>query len=326
MSEQTIDSEALVRTLVEKNNGPELQRLAAAGDKVLAKAARRGLHLLKSRGATLPSEKKVYRPPEEVIADDDPVSLVSMIDGRGERIVWLADPVPNGYEVHQAELSESNGIFKFASGQAARKSWRERIRESLAEPGISIAPVPGRHVRHLLERAYQQNLAKGRSVPDGFAEARLGLGVSDRIDDAAHPALKSAAPLSVKEARGRLSSLHDLIEVTTWIPPRDALETLDRTIGEISTSKLVIDPAQRMSQLQEKISSMADALPAEWRAQMAERLRETAYLLTQRGKHLEEARLCMTAAALLDDPAEKPSENPFVVRLFEKLVERQRLD
>jgi hypothetical protein len=86
------------------------------------------------------------------------------------------------------------------------------------------------------------------------------------------------------------------------------------------TSKLVLDPAQRREQLVEALARIADqALTPAYRALLAERLRESAYLLHQRGK-AHAARLASTGAEITQDESVAGRDNPFVLRLFEKVV------
>jgi hypothetical protein len=100
-----------------------------------------------------------------------------------------------------------------------------------------------------------------------------------------------APPLPVAEVRNQLAALHALPEVRTWIPPDEALPRLDLEIGNIVTSKLIVDPAQRQEQLAAAIVKIAgESLTPAYRALLAERLRETAYLLAQHGR-IDEARL-----------------------------------
>jgi len=124
----------------------------------------------------------------------------------------------------------------------------------------------------------------------------------------------------VDEARGRLAGLHALPEVRMWIPPEEALPALDLAIGNIVTSKLVVDPAQRNAQLAEAITKVAsDTLTPDFRKRLGGRLYETALLVAARGA-LEEARLLTTAAQLTLDEGVAASDNPFVLRLFDKVV------
>ena len=241
-----------------------------------------------------------------------------MIDGRGERIVWLVRPADNGFDVFEAQLSDTRGIVGFSAAHTPKKDWRQHATRVVADERLAVARVSERHARQLIEEGYQRTLGAGRVPPEEFARSRLGMGHYE--PETRHPSLDVAPPIDLNEARGRLAALHLLPELRTWIPPEEALPALDLEIGNIVTSKLIVDPGQRQEQLAQAVARIAnDALTPGYRALLAARLRETALLLASRGK-LDEARLASTAAELTLDAAVAAADNPFVLRLFDKVV------
>jgi hypothetical protein len=244
-----------------------------------------------------------------------------MIDGRGERVVWLVRPADNGYDIFEAQLSDSRGIVGFTSANAPRKEWRQHAARVVADARLATARISERHARQLVEEGYQRTLAAGRVPPEEFARARLGMGHFE--PEERHPALDVAPPLPLPldhATRGALAGLHGLPEVRSWIPPESSLPALDLAIGNIVTSKLVVDPAQRREQLAEAVAKVAaEALTPDYRALLATRLYETALLFAARGR-LDEARLATTAAALTRDETVAAADNPFVLALFAKVV------
>ena len=309
---------ALVALLVERGDAARLLRLGDAADKALAKRARKALHLLRTRGVAAPrAERREFRP-HGPFAPAEELSLASMIDGRGERIVWLVRAADKGLDVFEAQLSDTRGILGFTTANAPRKDWRAHAARVVADERMAVARISERHARQLIEEGYRRTLAAGRVPPEEFARARLGMGHYE--PEERHPALDVAPPFDVAEARGRLAGLHALPELRTWIPPEESLPALDLEIGNIVTSKLIVDPQQRQEQLAAAVDKVANAaLTPELRALVGARLYETALLLAARGK-VDDARLCTTAAALTLDESVAASDNPFVVRLFDKVV------
>lgn len=309
---------ALVALLVERGDAARLVRLGESPDKALAKRARKAVHLLRTRGVQPPKAAPRQYRPEGPYAPAEELSLASLIDGHGERVVWLVRRGDDGFDIYEAQLSDTRGILGFTVANAPRREWRPHAARVLADQQLGVARISERHARQLIEEGYQRTLAAGRVPPEEFARARLGMGHFE--PEERHPALDAAPPYPVEEARGRLGELHALPEVRTWIPPEDALPALDLEVGNIATSKLIVDPAQRREQLAAAVLKVAEAaLTPAYRALLGGRLRETAYLLSQRGR-LDEARLASTAAALTLDPAVGAADNPFVRRLFEKVV------
>lgn len=307
--------EALVALLVERGDVTRLGRLGEAGDKTLAKRARKALHLLRTRGVQTPAApRREFRPAGPYAPAHDP-SLASMIDGRGERVVWLVRAGSDGFDIFEAQLSDTRGILGFTAAQAPRKQWRQHVARVVADERLAVARISERHARQLVEDGYQRTLAAGRVPPEEFARARLGMGHYE--PEERHPA---PPPLLVAEGRGRLAALHELPELRSWIPPEEALPALDLEIGNIVTSKLIVDPAQRREQLAAAVARIAnEALTPAYRQLLGGRLRETAYLIAQRGR-LDDARLAATAAELVLDQSVAAADNPFVLRLFDKVI------
>jgi hypothetical protein len=257
-------------------------------------------------------------------ADADLPSLASLIDGRGERIIWYVRPsADKGIDVFQAELSEERGLIGFSAGAVARKEWRAHSKKILEDRRLGVGEVPPKHARWLIEQAYQRALKAGRVVPESFAEARLDLGHVE--PETRHPALDLAPPLPLDEARPRVAELHRMYEVGAWIPPRDSLQALDLEMGQIATSRLVVDPLQRKEQLEAAIVREAErAYTPEVRASLAERLLETALLMHAHGR-TDDARLATAAAEMTLDPSVGAGDNPFVRRLYDKLIDPTRV-
>jgi hypothetical protein len=311
---------ALVALLIARGDAARLERLAASPDKALAKPARRGLHVLRTRGVAAPkAEPRAFRIERGPYVDEVP-SVATHVDGRGERVVFLARPAPDGgLHVFQARLSEERGLVDFAAGAMSRKDWRAHERGVLDDPALVAAAVPTAHARWLVERAYEQTVALGRAAPRGFAEARLSLGPV--VAPAQHPAVAFA----LDEDRAGLAALHEDRATADWIPPLELLRELDHELGKISESRLIVDPAARLEQLDAAIGRLADAaLASPFRARLVERLRETAYLYALRD-HADRARRFAAAAALTADDTVAGADNPFVRRLFDKLVDRHAL-
>ncbi|MCA1663806.1 MAG: hypothetical protein LC659_05985, partial [Myxococcales bacterium] len=309
-----------VALLVERGDAARHMRLGdgPGPDKALAKRARKALHVLRTRGVAAPKPDKREFRPHGPFAPAEELSLASMIDGRGERIVWLVRSADKGLDVFEAQLSDTRGILGFTTANAPRKEWRAHAARVVADERMAVARVSERHARQLIEEGYRRTTAAGRVPPEEFARARLGMGHYEAEER--HPALDVAPPHDAAEVRGRLAALHALAELRTWIPPEESLPALDLEVGNILTSKLIVDPLQRKEQLAAAVEKVAAAaLTPAYRQLLGARLYETALLLAARGK-LDEARLTTTAAALTLDERVAAADNPFVVRLFDKVV------
>src|SRR5438270_4252681 len=132
------DGAALVALLVERGDAVRLQRLGQSADKALAKRARKALHLLKTRGVNVPAApKREYRPQGPYVAEES--SLASMIDGRGERVVWLVRAGEGSFDIFEAQLSDTRGILGFSAASAPKTEWRQHAGRVLGDDRLAGA-------------------------------------------------------------------------------------------------------------------------------------------------------------------------------------------
>jgi hypothetical protein len=312
---------ASIDELVAKGDTSALTELAEGKDKKLAKEARRGLHVLRTRGvkvaALSPQQKETPAIVPAIEAEELPC-LVSSIDAGGERALWLVRAESGGGRliIYEAYLHERHGITQFRASEIARKAWRKLSRELLAvKENFAVAEVPWRFARAALEEAYQRNQEAARSAPVEFLRARPQLGKAEM--PARHPALelwdKVPAPSPEQATR-----MHDWPECRAWMPEPEELERTAGKLAEVDQSQLLVDA-------QQKTAARADAIARavreyfedpKRRARMRARLLDAAYLTHQAGRD-DDAKV---ARALADEfePGKKPEESPFSLRLFEK--------
>src|SRR5262249_23826075 len=124
-----------VDELVARGDAEALAKLAEGSDKAVAKAARRGLHKLRSQGMKVAAPQIVRETPSAPVraAAAELPSLASSIDAAGERAIWLARSERDGVLVFEAYVHEQNGLTQFRTTELGRKQWRKLVRE-LSEP------------------------------------------------------------------------------------------------------------------------------------------------------------------------------------------------
>jgi hypothetical protein len=336
--------EPLVELLVARGDADRLGTLAAGGDRALAKRARRGLHLLRARGvqAEIPRAQATARVAPSASVEEEPASIASTPIRDGERLVWYARASEGGVEVHQARMTEEEGLTRYEVGLPTRREWREACDEVLGDPLLAAARVPPRWARWLLEEAYRRALDAGRSPPRRYAEVRHLLDKTE--PPARHPALErlagqappaEAAPRGTGLAGARkepqsTARVLQLPEVTTWIPDEAAARRAYGEIEKLASSPLVLEPRQRAAQVRELLLRACDeALGGPWRARLERRLQDLAFHLLCRAAspHADRARdftadaaLAAAAAAEVADASRSAERQPVAFGLFEKLV------
>lgn len=316
---------ALCDALARRGDGDRLGELARAGDKALAKRARRGLHLLRARGvaAEIPSVEKAR--PVAVEPEEEAPALTSASIRDGERLLWYLRPHDTGgVEVLQARVTETEGLTRFEVGVLPRRQWRE-VEQELAGDAV-LLPVrePRPWVRWLIEEAHQRALDAGRVPPRRYAEVKH---LIERPEaPAEHPARALTAGIAVERSSAEVLSLP---EARTWIPDERLARKAFQEIEQLSQSPIVLDERQRKEQVRDILRRVAgEALAGPWRARLERRLLDTAHHLVSASTaahratrdYLADAALCVKAAAEVADAARGVDEIALVHRLFELLI------
>jgi hypothetical protein len=311
---------ALCAALAARGDADRLGRLAAGAGKALAKEARRALHAMRARGASVAVPRTGSRAPLSMKADaePEPASVVTMIDGGGERGLWLCRRAEGGVLVFQAVVSDTKGLVEFIAGRATRKAHRSLLKDLLERSGFVAAVVPGDYARWLLEEAYRRTEAAGRPIPPDFARARSDMGPAPAGYEI-HPALArwpEAAPLADAE----LTALLDLEELRTWIPEEDTLRHAALKLGEVDESRILVDEAQKLAARQDVVARETAAyFTAERHALYRRRLLDTAWLVHLVGGRDDDARRLRAAADAIAPADPVPPPNAFARHLFARV-------
>lgn len=328
-------AEALITALVRREDVTKLTGLAEGKDKAMAKRARRGLHLLRSRGRSVevPRPAATPRVALATAAEEAPISLASVPVADGEQIIWLAQPRSDGrVDVFQGTLQDDRGLYRFEAMHTSRKHWRSVAQDFMALEKAIIVSVSGAYARWRLEEAAARTVALGRTPPRGYAEVRR---LMEPVQvPTLHPVEElvpeSAVARAVAEPE-RLSGVLELPELRAWTPPEEELQRLWLRVNEIATSRLIIDEQQRAEQQREAaLRAARESWEGPLRARLVERLRETAYLVVRRGQatgrrernYLNEAALILAASRRLADPAATADDDVVIRRIYERFIAR----
>jgi len=314
---------ALVRAATAAGRGDLLAELASAADRGLAKDAKRGLHLLRSRGVPVPEPERAPAPAPAPPPEEAFPCFASSIDGHGERAVWIARNVPGrGVEVGQAVVSDVLGLLELQVGVLGRKEFRTFGRDIGARgSAMGVAEVDPAAARAWVAAARRLNDASGRRVPEG-ADAWLG-----RLGQPGPPPEPGArvAPPSPEEERRALAAsgeLHALPMLRGWLADEDLLRDLARKLDGIAASpapggeRTAADPAAADPAAAAMAEAVAAWLDGPRRQRLAARLLAVADHLVALA---DPAHAAMAAAAARALRAGEPGEAiPFARILVEK--------
>lgn len=309
---------AAARAALAAGRADVLAALAAHAEKEVAKEAKRGLHLLRSRGVAVPEPPR-SRPAAAPAPPDLPLpAYASAVDVGGEQVIWIARGMPGkGIEVAQAVLSDTDGLVELEVGVVGRKEWRQLV-SGLLERGetLGVGSLPRERALGLVRAARARNEASGRPVPQDADPWLAQQGPAPEPPDPAG----AFPPLAAGEEADALAAsahLHELPLLRSWLADEAFLRGLAVKLDEVAVSPLYIDERQRAEQMERVLSDGVDAyFDAARRRLLSSRLFRMAEHLAERGDPAHARAAAAAARALAGGTP--PSAVPFARLLVEK--------
>jgi hypothetical protein len=314
---------ALARAALAASRVDLLAALAGHAEKDTAKEAKRCLHVLRTRGVEVPEAPRPPAPtPAAAPAEPPLAALASLLDGHGERAVWLPRALPGrGIELAQGVLSDERGLLSLQMGIIGRKEWRTFARDVLERGAtVGVAEVPRERVHAWIVQARAQNERTGQRVPDGTDLWLNQLGPAAPVP-APGASLPAPSEEEEREAVASSGSLHELPVFRSWFADEDFLRKLAARLDEVQVSPLYIDEHQRRTQFDRVIADgVEEYLDPARRERLSGRLLVMAEHLLDRGDEVGARRAAAAARAVA---AGKPGATiPFARLLVEKAFSR----
>jgi len=316
----------LLRDL-EKISHPAIPPLLAAlfgpsPDKERRKALKRALHVLKTRGISIPEDLLPREEPGAPMAGETATltAQISPVYGPGDRYVILEGPreILDG-NFFLARLSDTDGLRECLPMSLKRKQ-REELWEHFRSQGFTEwVEVPPEYAVRLLEEALALTPG-GEPSRDAYLPLRENLWRRvGRLTDI--PPLEERLPsLSEGERRDLLEQSRELAASEafySWLPTLEEITPWADQIQEIENSPLVLTEEQKNRRIQGVADEAAAALfPEETRPRWGRRLLEMAYFLDLSGR-ASEARAIQAAGEdlLSGERSALTGENPFLQEL-----------
>jgi len=307
---------AVLEVAVDNRTPGPAERLSSAGDREVAKAARRALYRLRSAGvAVTPPERAPARVSPSAEPEPQPTlpAFVSLPDGTGQRGVLLARPVRGGVELVEALVSDELGLLALSRAEMSRGGWRKFIRSTELE---RLLPLGFEEARAILSEAVRCNLTTRTPLPADADVALRHLGVE--AAESERPPLpepeEGDAVLAVESG-----ALHAEPEFAAWLPPEAELRRLALRIDELQTSPLALTQEQQTEALRERIHGQAEEFFSPDRlAFYARRVWQVVPALERRGATHAAAVARATARRMFhQSPGLFP---PFAEQLFTKVL------
>lgn len=143
-------------------------------DKPTGKLVRTAIHRLRSRGFSVDvpdhdEEQGVFRLGHPSV----PSGLMTSIDPRGDRLVWLFTPQGvRGISCFVLHVNDGRGIVSCEVHDTTRKGARQLRQYILDEYKVRLHDIAPAYACFLVDEAYALNQATGNSAPEAFALRR----------------------------------------------------------------------------------------------------------------------------------------------------------
>jgi hypothetical protein len=314
---------AVIRAALEVGRVEFLATLVNHPARDVAKEAKRGLHILKTRGVSVPELPRPTPAPVAPPTEAPFPCFASIVDSQGERALWITRSVPGkGVEVGQAIVSDTQGLLELQIGLLGRKEFRTFAREIL-DRGVSMAviEIDRELAKAVVSAARALTARQDGHAPEGSDAWLSRLGPIQPLPDpaAAAPALPEA---EAQEAVASSAALHDLPLLRAWLAEDEVLRTVAQKLDEIAVSPLYIDDQQKTDQSKRAISDAVETYLSD--EPRRERLATRLFTVSVHLAAIGEAKGASQATALAHAvrAGQPAAQLPFVRLLLEKAFAR----
>ena len=288
-------------------------------DKETGRVLRRALYRLKARGlpveegdaGTKPAGQGIFRP---VVTPSQ--GFMSVVDGSGSRVVWLAKPLQGGGRLlFQAVVSDDEGLMDFNAYELNLSSFRSYIREITGRAlEFPVTEIPPGYASFLIDEAYRLRQSRNEEIPQEYPIHQRQ--ISDGAEEN-RPSLKEALDEARMDPGGEVSAeeMKTLLGQPTfsnWVLSEEEASPYVEEVKALLDSQLIVSHEARREQLTAACRKATAALfPAERVERCAKRLEDTAYVLLK-SEHRDLARSVAGVAKSLRELDGDPAEHPFL--------------
>ncbi|RKH72342.1 hypothetical protein [Corallococcus aberystwythensis] len=286
------------------------ETLSASPVKPLAKAAKKALYRLRSRGVTPPEAPK---PAPPAPAPETLPTLVTLVSSAGQYGLLLTRVVRGGVELLQVIASDEQGVLELNRTEQSRGDIRRILKHGLQNGfGMEVSREEG---ARLLAEAAALNLRTRTPFPPDLEAALRHHGVQPVHEPEPLP---SPEPDDVRRALEG-DQLHATPELAEWMPPDAEVRALMEQVQALASSPLALSGAQRQEQVRQRVLDAARAFfTPEVRQRYARRLWRMAAFFDATGRALQ-ADIARGEARRLFHGLDEPFSR-FAETLFAKVV------
>jgi hypothetical protein len=296
-------------------------------EKIIRKAINRALFKLKRKGVHF--DEREYRVQEASIIREiekkEPYGMVSAIDGRGDRLVFLVLPQrPRGWMVGGGIIGDESGMGNVFLSEMSRSETKSFFNEWKSLAPFHLVQTEARHSCSLLLECQTQMKRRDKEPPEAFLEMRplMERHCSPLARPIIYEFLDEQDILNRSGLRVQIESLFAIRPFDTWVVEKETLQPYQNKIAEIEVGPIILTPVQKGQLIQEIYrKAAAEIFPAERREIIRRRLEESSYVLLKEGLE-EEARIALAAALDIPQELSPLRESEFLLKWINRSFER----
>ncbi len=292
-----------------------LQKLSESSrDKDTLSRIRKAIFRLKSKGVEVEKLPDAgVRTAQRSNYPDYVYALVSVVDGSGQMLLWLArSRVPRGRYLVQARLHRGRGIVEFTDAEVSAKELRDIFRRISETPALASQEVPAGYAVWLLERGQRENEEADTPLPRGYTHAKLMLDPLSEADafpaEGPHPVRGMVSSLAEDENRMDVRTIFSHRPFWGWVMDAERVEPYFQGFMESMESQVALDERQKKERLQQIVENGAKEIfqDAALRERISGQLEDNGYVFHLAGDEAM-ARECVTLADEMRVDTDEPT-------------------
>ncbi|HEY4103691.1 MAG TPA: hypothetical protein VGM44_07355 [Polyangiaceae bacterium] len=316
---------ALVDAWLKAGNAAAINAAAERAEGPARKAARRGLNVLKARGVSIPTERRVTSLSGEKSPEIEEALLLAP-DSSGSVCMAITSRSATS-RAHSAFvfLHDDFGVHRVNVGELSQTQLKDALARAL--PGADYRPVkvPVAWARARIAAARKTHASRGLPEPLGFSSAASLLDPAPS-EPQEHPFDAEGLELSDEDAQDlakNSQSLHMLPEFRGWFPPKPVVDEMLMKVGEGLTPGTEPPPEELQKKLEAEVVAATDRyFTPERREQLVRMMKDSALSVLAREGEVRALDVVATmkkiqSAGLITDP---PHEIGFLRAFFDKAI------
>lgn len=275
-----------------------------SGDKEVRKEAKRALYRLRQRGIPVPELRPQGAP---VLLAPAIEGYLSAVDGRGDQLLWLLKPRPDGLVHLFALINDPDGLREVDLNVTTRKAVKHATDELAAKHQIRFVKADWRYCDFLIHRAFEWARARGTPMTGDYPALR------SQITREAPP--RELPPLVYSEIdpeevradrslRARSVQLLEEQELRTWFFGPELVKPYLDEIAAARESPILLHPRQQADRVAAVVErAVTELFGGERRESYIRRLQVMAYYFSATGRAASARQALAVAFALEESPA-----------------------